>query len=290
MAGPGTRHDRRVRSWVRDHAVLTYALLAYGSSWAWWVPMLVRGDVVRRGDGWPTHLPGLLGPAVAAVVVTVVIEGRPGVAELGARVARWRVGWSWWLLVAGTAALALLGLVVPLLTGDDVPGLQAFSRYSGMGELGLAGMLVVAFVVNGLGEETGWRGFAVERLLARRGLTATAVVVGALWAGWHLPLFWINDSFRSFGALGILGWTIGLAAGSVVLTWIYRGAGHSVLLAAAWHTAFNLTSATEATGDVVPAISSTLVIVVAVAVVRRDRGRTRRSDRTPHGGRTSRRG
>lgn len=259
-----------MRGLVRTHPVTSYVVLACALSWAWWIPMIVRGEVVRTGIGWPTHLPGLAGPAVAAVVVTALVDGRVGLRDLAARLGRWRIGWGWWALVVATAALALLGLVVPALTGGDLPAAADFARYSGIAEIGLAGVVLVALVVNGVGEETGWRGFAADRLLVRYGLRRSALVVAGAWAFWHLPLFWVNDSFRSFGPLGTVGWLVGLTAGSVVLTWLYRGSGRSILLVAAWHTAFNLTSATEATGDVVAPVTSTVVIVAAVLVLRRE--------------------
>jgi len=258
-----------VRAAVRRHPLPSFVVLAYALSWAWWIPMALRGDVVRTGVGWPTHLPGLAGPALAAVVVTALADGRTGLADLWSRMTRWRVGWGWWALVVGTAALALLGVLVPLVTGGRVPSADEFARYSGIGPLGLAGVVAVAFLVNGLGEETGWRGFAAERLLARYDLRTTALIVAAVWGLWHVPLFWIDESFRAFGPLGVVGWAVGLTAGSVVLAWMYRGSGHSILLVAGWHTAFNLTSATAATGDVVAPVTSTIVIVVAVWVFRR---------------------
>ena len=266
---PRPRHARPVRNWVRGHALITYAVLAYALSWAWWVPMALRGDVVRAGVGWPTHLPGLLGPALAAVAVTAVADGRPGLRELWSRWTRWRVGRFWWLLVLGTAFLAVLGILVPLVLGDPVPEAAAFGRYSGIAEIGVVGTAVVALVVNGFGEEAGWRGFLADRLLDRHGLRGTAFVVAAVWAGWHLPLFWIDESFRAFGVL-VVGWVVGLVAGSVVLTWLYRGSGRSVLLAAAWHVAFNLTTATEGTGNLVAPLTSALVIVAAIWILRRD--------------------
>lgn len=188
---------------------------------------------------------------------------------LVARVVRVRVGRRWWALVAGTAALALLAVATAAVTGHPLPAAAAFLRYSGTAELGVVGVLAVIVLVNGLGEETGWRGFAVEHLLPRHGLRWTALVVAAVWGGWHLPVFWIDESFRAFGVLAV-GWAVGLVAASVVLTWMYRETGRSVAVVAAWHAAFNLTAATEATEDVVPVVTSVLVIAAAVWILRRE--------------------
>jgi membrane protease YdiL (CAAX protease family) len=260
-----------VRGLVSRHPVASFAVLAYVLAWSWWIPIAVRGEVVRSGEGWPTHLPGLAAPAVAAAVVTALVDGRSGLRDLGRRMIRRRVGARWWWLVVGTASLALLGLVVAVVQGDPVPSIDDFASYSGIGMIGLTGVVVLAFFVNGLGEETGWRGFAVDRLLRRHGLTRTALVVAGMWLGWHLPLFWMYDSFRSFGAAGTAGWAVSLVAASVVLTWMYRDSGRSILLVAAWHTAFNLATATEATGFTVGMLASLLVITGAVAILRRER-------------------
>ena len=251
-----------MRAAVRRYPVRSYVVLAYALSWAWWIPMAVRGDVVRTGVGWPTHLPGLAGPAVAAVIVTALVDGRPGLRDLGARLTRWRVGWGWWLLVLGTASLALVGVVVAAVTGEPVPSVEEFSSYSGIGRIGLLGVVVVAFVVNGLGEETGWRGFAADRLLRQHSLTRTSLLVAAVWLGWHAPMFWVVSPGSGVrpGAGLRLG-DRGRPPASVVLTSAYLGTGRSILLVAALHTAFNLASATEATGLFVGAIASAVVIL-----------------------------
>lgn len=257
-----------VRVLTSRHPLLVFFSLAYLISWSWWVPLALRGGVVRTGVGWPTHLPGLVGPAVAAVLVTAAVDGRPGLRELARRTARWRVGWVWWLVVTVTFALAGLGAVQALVAGEKVPSLEEFTRYTGVGSITPVAVIALVLVLNGLGEETGWRGFAVERLIRDHDLRWTALVVGVGWAGWHLPFFWLVDTFRSFGPLA-LGWFVSMLAASVVLAHMYCAGHHSILLVAAWHTAFNFTSATQATGAVVGTVLSAAVISWAIWVLRR---------------------
>jgi len=77
--------------------LISLFVLAYALSWAWWLPIAVSGGSVARGDAWPTHLPGLLGPLIAALVVLTVTEGRAGVRRwlgamvLGPRERRWQL-------------------------------------------------------------------------------------------------------------------------------------------------------------------------------------------------------
>jgi membrane protease YdiL (CAAX protease family) len=271
LAVPST--PRRV---VAQYPLAAYWILACAISWAWWIPMAVRGSVSRQGVGWPTHLPGLLGPAVAALAVTALAYGMSGVADLGRRLVRWRVGWRWWAAVPAIASLAVLSVLVLAVLGQPLPPAADFARYTGIGSLGLFPVILIALLLNGFGEETGWRGFAADHLLRRRGPMATSLLVAVIWGIWHLPMFWVVESFQSFGPAGIVRWAIGMTAGSVVLTYLYRGSGNSVLLVAAWHTAFNLTSATKATSGLVAAMSSTVVMVAAVVISGVWLGRSRR--------------
>lgn len=257
-----------VRGLTTRHPLVVFFSLAYLISWSWWVPLALRGEVVRAGVGWPTHLPGLVGPAVAAVLVTAALEGRAGLRDLARRAVRWRVGWGWWLVVTATFGLAALGAVKALTAGDEVPSLAEFTSYTGVGSITPVAVLALVLALNGLGEETGWRGFALERLLRDHDLRWSALVVGLGWAGWHLPFFWLVDTFRSFGPLA-LGWFVSMLAASVVLAQMYCTGRHSILLVAAWHTAFNFTSATRATGAVVGTVLSVAVISWAIWVLRR---------------------
>lgn len=122
-------------------------------------------------------------------------------------------------------------------------------------------------LVNGLGEEIGWRGFLADRLLCRHGPLRASTLVWVIWAVWHAPLFLVVDNFRDFGPGTLVGWLVGLWFGSYVLTRLYVAAGRSVLLVACWHTAYNATTATEATAGTVAAVSSTVVVVAGAALV-----------------------
>ena len=124
------------------------------------------------------------------------------------------------------------------------------------------------FACNGLGEETGWQGFAVARLLQTQCLTATSLLVAAVRALWHLPLFFTLESSNLFTVVEIFGWVIGITAASFLLTWLFRGSGGSVLLVGVRHTAFNFTSgATPAGSGAVAAVTSTLVMIATVLIV-----------------------
>ena len=132
-------------------AVVVFFVLAYVLSWSWAVPLAAAHLVVRRGVGWPTHLPALLGPAIAAVVVTAWTMGRPGVRDL---LARWRVPIRWWLVAVSPVAFLGLALAAMTAAGQALPDVADFGRFSGIPAVGLAGVLLLIFA-GALGEETG---------------------------------------------------------------------------------------------------------------------------------------
>ena len=165
-----------------------------------------------------------------------------------------------WVAVAAAVLLALLAMLV---ADDPTESLS----YSGAPELGISTVLIV-LLLNGFGEELGWRGFMVTRLRTERSLRDTSVIVWLVWGCWHLPLFWIVANFRDFGVAGTVGWVVGLFFGSVFLAWLVGAARGSVLVVALWHTAYNFATATEAGAGGVAAVATMAVVLATVWIMR----------------------
>lgn len=255
-------------------ALAMFFALSFAIAWAWSLPLVISGEVVVRGEGWPTHFPALIAPALAAVIVTLGTSGRSGLAELAARVARWRFPLRWWAVALSPLAFLVIAILLATALGA-APGADEYGRYSGVASVGIVGVAAFA-LINGLGEETGWRGFALPLLQERVGAVRASMIIAALWALWHLPFFFLLESYRDFGPFTLVGFAIGIAAGSVVLTWIYNGTGGSVLAAAVWHATYNLGAATEASEGVIAATVSALVIAQAFVLLRREEATVRR--------------
>jgi membrane protease YdiL (CAAX protease family) len=207
----------------------------------------------------------LLGPAVAAFVVTAWAGGRRGVRDLLARMGRWRFPLRWWAVTLSPLAFLAVALVVQAVFGE-LPAVGDFGRYTGLPGVGVLGVIVLAVGLNGFGEETGWRGFAVPALTPRFGPLGAALVIAPVWALWHLPYFFLLDSYQSFNAFTVLGFLVGLAYGSVVLTWLYLGTGGSILAVTIWHGLFNMATATDGATNLIASTVSALVIALGVVV------------------------
>ncbi len=252
--GPGA-----MRRLILRHPVVAFYVLA--CAWTWPLAALIRVSLA-----FP--LLGLFGPAAAAVVVTAITGGRPAVVALLRRVAVWRVPLVWYLvatlLPAGLAALAVafnrvLGTPTLFVLGD-------FSAIS----------LVLAVLV--VGEEIGWRGYAMPALLTRHSPAAASLVVGLLWGLWHLPNFLIAD-YPHFGRsfLYFVAATVGY---SLLFGWIYMHTKGSIFLATWFHAAINLFSPlgippvrADAIEAVLYDVAAGLVILIAGPGLR-SRGKT----------------
>ncbi len=165
------------------YPLVAFFVLAFGLTW----PYLIA-DALGSWGLLPFRLPLVLwipmgyGPTFAALIVTGATSGKAGIHALLRRLLVWRVGAPWY-------ALAIGGLVIPsaitlglyTLLGGHAP-LPAFS-------LGLILQLLVLLLVHGLinGEELGWRGYALPRLQAQRSALAASLILGAIWAMFHLP-------------------------------------------------------------------------------------------------------
>lgn len=250
--------------------IVGFFVLAYAISWAWVIPWAASGHTVFQGQGWPTHFPSLVGPLLAAFAVTAWTTGRAGVGDLVARMGRWRIGWRWWAAVLSPLAFFLAVLAVMAAVGADVPARRDFARFSGLPEgIGIVGVALLVTVVNGFGEETGWRGYALPQLQCRFGPIAATLIIAVFWAGWHIPQFFFLHSYKDLSVVMLPVFVFGLACGAIVWTWVYNRTG-SILAVAVWHGIYNVTGATKAaTGGsgVIASAMWTFVVVTAILLL-----------------------
>lgn len=175
----------------------------------------------------PISLVALFGPAVGAVVVAGGI-GREELRALGRRTADWRIPVRWYLLaLALPFPITALRSTVEHLAGARGGAIQ-------LQPISAVGLVIFVLVA---GEEAGWRGFALPRLLPRYGPWAASGIVGAGWALWHLPLFYL-PAMPQYGSPfpAFVVYTISL---SVLLTALALPTRSSVVIATLFHGAVN---------------------------------------------------
>jgi len=253
-----------MRLWTKVGLFYGLALLF---SWGYWGVMIARGLHVAPGSN-TSHLPGLMGPLFAAAIVIMVADGRAGLIAWLARF--WRLPQRPWLtalVIAAPIGIVMAWFGWRALHGHPLPPIGAFAAYPGLPSSysTLTGLLLV-LVLNGYGEEAGWRAFLFEMLEAPLGRFRAVLVTIPLWLLWHLPLFFINLSMQTLIGPMLIGWTIGLAFGAFVLAHIYVFTGRSLLTVVVWHVVFNFCVATEATAGLAAAVVTSLIMVWGMAV------------------------
>jgi membrane protease YdiL (CAAX protease family) len=245
------------------HSLLMFFVLAYALFWAVEIPLALRAQgLIAAPIPWSLHYVAAYGPLLAAILVTGVTSGREGLKALFGRMLKWRVRPVWWLVALAPLVLYALVAVALRFVQGHWPEVSALGQIDFLPNLG-AGALPVWFLTFGLGEETGWRGFALPRLQRGRSALSATVILWALWALWHLPLF-----FYLYDATILVGFLLGLLAGAITFTWLYNSTGGSILLVALWHGAFDfVTGCVACKTGIAAAVVSTLVMVWAVVVV-----------------------
>lgn len=231
-------------SLIKRNPLISYFILAYALAWIL-IPLTVS---VSIGFGFLA----LFGPAFAALIVTGVTEGRTGVRQLLAKIIQWKVSWIWYVVAVGLPFA--LAVVVWWLAGTPARTTQPLSL-----------TLILAALV--IGEELGWRGFALPRLQERFSPLVSSLISGSLWAAWHLPNALIPGLDYYFYAFPQF--LIYVVAMTVLFTWIFNNTRGSVLIAWIFHAAINASGAFFAIGDNVRqwTLSGIVYAVVAVVVV-----------------------
>jgi membrane protease YdiL (CAAX protease family) len=253
------------RRLIRDHPLAAYFLLACAISWAAVSPLVAAwfGLLPPIAPAW--HWVGSLGPITAAVLVTFVIGGRDGLRELWSRMTRWRVGIAPWLLTfASTLGLCALAAVLLRIFGRPWPDLAPLR--TSFADSGWVANLVAASLAYGIGEEPGWRGFALPRLQANRTALRATLILTLLWAFWHTPYF--TYRYHIVGFSGYAGFFMCFIAGAIWLTFLYNTSQGSILLLILWHIMWNFVNvAGAAVADDLVGLINVLVIPLGIAAL-----------------------
>jgi membrane protease YdiL (CAAX protease family) len=214
---------------IMKYPLAVYFGLAYAFSWA--MVALIPVSFVFA-------LLALFGPALAAIIVTAATDGRRGVVEQLRQLTIWRVGVVAYALVIGVPlVIAVTAQVVHSIVFGGAIGITA----------GTSIPLTVMLAVLVVGEEIGWRGFALPRLVARFGGLGASLVLGTLWAGWHLANATIPglESYW-YGFPAFLCFVVGQ---TIFFTWLWNRTGGSLLLMWILHAMVNVSGSVFFVGD-----------------------------------------
>jgi uncharacterized protein len=216
----------------RPSLLVVFLVATFTWSWTLWT-LASRWELP---GAWADGLvvAGRFGPSLAAIAVTLAAAGRDGLAALLAPFRRWRAPiWLWLVVVFGPIVVVLAAIGLASLLGTP-PG--------PFNDPGTAYLVVPVFVVilvagGPLGEELGWRGFALDRLQHRTNPVAASVLLGVMWGLWHLPLF--RDPTQVQASLPILLYLGQTTSTAVLYTWLWNRT-RSLPMVLVLHTVTNL--------------------------------------------------
>jgi len=167
----------------------------------------------------------------------------------------------YWIVAAAAPCTIFAALVLATrLARGAWPDLALLGQPDYLPPLGILPTLLLWTITFGVGEEVGWRGFALPRLQAGRSAFSASMLLGAFWAAWHLPALFYRDTYVEMGLLVVPMLITVAAVGSTVYTWMYNGTRGSLLALAVFHGLFDFFSVWPA-GVIGPGMVMTVLMV-----------------------------
>ena len=226
------------------HPLVFYFLIAFAFSWLMFLPgVLTYYGVLNISPSiiGLMGIAGLLGPSLSGFIMTGITEGRAGIRRLLRRIVLWRVGLLWYLF-----ALIGIPMVMVLATIIFRPGaVESFQTLAPLSVLPYLSAFVFMVLIGGpLFEEPGWSGFAQPRLQRLHSPLIGGLILGSLWALWHLPGFLIpsqdlTDIPPRGSVLDFVVFAIALIALRLIMQWVFNNTKGSVLIAILVHASWN---------------------------------------------------
>jgi membrane protease YdiL (CAAX protease family) len=226
-----------------------FLALTLGLSWfVFWGPIaLFKIPTISfvsdiRGPLWAIilYMFGGFVPSLLAIFLTWKQEGMAGLRLLGRRILQFKIGWRWYLSTVLIVVVGTVGqLAINKLLGNPFDGRLFLTQL---------GNFLPLLVIGPLSEEIGWRGYALGRLQTRWNALISSVIIGLVWALWHLPLFLMVGTSQHELGFPFLGFLVGLLANSVLYTWLYNNTKGSLWSAILLHWLFTYAMQVMATG------------------------------------------
>jgi len=240
----------------RDLRTVTFFLIAYSISWAAWITLFARHFSPFVGIGRWLYLAAVCAPHGSAVIITAIVRGRAGLRAFYRLTFR-RVPFQWVIIAISTPPIVYL-IRDAIAVAFHLPHDSFFHHPPRTLTALIFGQLVVV-----LGEEPGWRGFALPRFIERLGPNVGTVILGIAWALWHLPLFVVLGT-PQYGT-PFMPFLVELTAWSMVITFVMMHARGSAVAAMLFHASGNLCAFTMWEPDATVFALGPWVVIAVIA-------------------------
>jgi len=248
-----------------------FFVLVLGWSWLFWIPTALLGRSVESPIAKLGFVLGGLGPMLGGVGLTYLTQGKEGRRDYWLRIIDPnRIGGKWYLVIfLFVPVLTALAALIDILFGGSGATLEEAAIRFLRDPLAIIPFALSLFFIGPFIEELGWRGYVLERLQAKWNALASTLILGLVWALWHLPLFFIKDTYQyNLGAGSPSFWLfmIGIILETALLTWIFNNTRRSTLAAILFHFMINFTGELIAATKQADFYSSLLWIFSAIVI------------------------
>jgi membrane protease YdiL (CAAX protease family) len=215
----------------------------------------------------PVWLIAIFSPTLAAYLVAAGMGGWPEVKKLLAGYTRWRIGWPWYLAALSMALIPLGVALVYIALGNPPRGLR-----EGLTWGGYLVILMQGWLTGPLAEESGWRGFALPRMQARMSALNASLLLGVLWAFWHVPQY-LAGGVQTGGMMPFPIFVPVTLVLTILFTWVFNNTRGSLVATTIMHFSYNFSGGHIAgllglvPGMVLYGASGGLVVLAVLAVI-----------------------
>lgn len=230
---------------IDRYPITSFLVINYTISWTFLYPayQLILAD--PNGNLPPIAWFGMIGgygPVIAAILVTRITEGKLGLKHLLNSLLIWKVSYWWYAFVIFVPTLIyLFSTTISFVFGYPV---KSFDLVNGLSSIPISFLIALPF--GPMGEELGWRGYLLPKMMAKYSAFKSSIFVGLAWGLWHLASFTFPGAalpdFMGVSLLSIGVYFCYTIAESLVFTFIYLRTKASVVIAILLHAFFNASS------------------------------------------------
>jgi membrane protease YdiL (CAAX protease family) len=244
-----TTKETKVKSAKTVKEAYVFLVLTLALSWfVFWGPLaLFKIPTISfvsddKGPWWAIalYIVGGFVPSLLGIFLTWKKEGVSGLRKLGQHIIQFRFSWRWYMftfliVIAGTAGQ----LTINRILGNTFNGTLFLTQL---------GSFLPLLILGPLSEEIGWRGYALPRLQTRWNALTSSLIVGLVWALWHLPLFMMVGTLQHELGDPFISFLIKITASSILYTWLYNNTKHSLWSAILLHWLYTYASLVVSSG------------------------------------------
>lgn len=230
-----------MKTLIQKNQVITFVILSYSISWLCWLPIVSQINADLYSSPWFVIVLLLLGgysPTISGLLLSYSIGGKQALKELANRFKILKVEFKWYAIAVNVGPV--LGAIATLIYSLQ-GGVLGWVNY--MVFLFFPVFMVVASIFGPLGEELGWRGFLLPRVLGKYDVFTASLWVGIIWAFWHTPLYWAQEGTSISGVpvtpFSILNYVVFCIGMSLIISLVLKNTRNSVFIAFLIHASSN---------------------------------------------------